>query len=320
MELTHRYKRLHDLLANAQRVLVIAHKKPDGDALGSTTAMHLWLKRLGKDVALFCADKPGPSYAHLASSMDYSNDPAVFDQPYDAVMVLDSGDLRYAGVDQFMARLPGKPTLVDMDHHATNQFFGDVNVVRPDASSTCEVAYGFFEANGVFIDPEIATALLTGILTDTSHFSNAATTSRVFDAAGKLISLGADTSAITRGILMNKEVPLLRLWGTAFSRLRHNPKYDITFTYLLPEDSKAAGVAPQTTEGLINFLAAVCGSADAVMVVQDTGTGTVKGSFRSVRRNVAAVAKLIGGGGHVKASGFAIDGKLEMTTDGVRVV
>ena len=249
MDLTHRFKRLYDLLTNAQRVLVIAHRKPDGDALGSSTAMHLWLKRLGKDVTLFCLDQPGPSYAHLACHMEYSSDEKVFDQKYDVVMVLDSGDLRYAGVDVFMPRLTGSPTVVDIDHHSTNQHFGDLNIVVADACSTCEVAFRFFEANDELIDPAMATALLTGILTDTSHFSNASTTSRVMEIASRLVAYGAETGAIARGILLNKEVPLLRLWGMALMRLRHNPKYDIAYTYLLPDDARTAGARTANHRG-----------------------------------------------------------------------
>ncbi len=320
MDLTHGYKRLKDLLEKSQRMLVVAHKKPDGDTLGSTTALHLWLKRMGKDVTLFCNDKPNKNFFHLASYDDYATDPKTFEVAYDVVAVLDSGDLPYAGVDELMKRLPGKPTLVNIDHHATNKNFGDLNVVSSQASSTCEVLFGFFQANGEFVDPEMATALLTGIFTDTSHFSNAATSDSVMDIAGKLVAHGADTAGITRGILQNKEVPLLKLWGIALSRLRHNPKYDLAYTYLFPRDAQSVGIAPQTTEGLINFLAAVCGSADAIMVLQDLGNGTIKGSFRSVKRNVAEVAKLLGGGGHVKASGFAVNGSLEETQNGVRVI
>jgi len=320
MDLNHHFRRLNDALSPAKRVLLVAHQKPDGDALGSSTSFHRWLVRQDKEVTLFCATAPGKSFNFLDGFLSFTQDPTVFDQAYDAVIVFDSGDLSYAGVDKLIPRLPGKPQMIVIDHHATNAKYGDLNIVIPTATSTSEICYKFFTANDVLIDPAMATSLLTGILTDTFHFSNASTTSESVEIAGDLVGSGARLNEITLGVVRNKHIPLLRLWGRAMSRLQTNQELSVASTYLTVADFDEAGVTERSTDILINFLNGICGGVDTLMVLNDLGNGTVKGSMRSVSRNVAAIATSIGGGGHAKAAGFTVNGKIEVTDKGFKVI
>jgi len=313
-------KKIFDVLRDSRRVLIVAHQKPDGDALGSTSGFYSWLKREGKDATLFCKDLPAQHYKYLNGFFDYTNDIKVFEKQYDVVMVFDSGDLNYAGIDELIKRLIGSPILINIDHHKTNQFYGKINLIDTEATSTAEVITRFFEINNVFIDSAMATSFMTGILTDTSHFSNAATTSRGMEIAGRLVAHGARLNEITKFLLKNKQLPILKIWGLALSRLVKNEEQDLAVTYITNEDFEKYNVPANAVEGISNFLQAVMGNAESILVLHDRGNGTIKASMRSVSRDVSAIAKLFGGGGHKLAAGFTITGKIKATEQGFEVV
>ncbi|MFZ6015701.1 MAG: DHH family phosphoesterase [Patescibacteria group bacterium] len=320
MELPYRLKQIHDVLVNSRRVLIVAHKKPDGDALGSTSALYSWLKREGKEPVLFCRDLPAKQYQYLDGFSAYTNDEKVFDEHFDAVIVCDSGDLVYAGVDELLPRLPAATKVINIDHHKTNQNYGDFNAVDVEATSTCEMVMRFFETNKIDVDSAMATSMLTGLFTDTSHFSNAATTPDGMEVAGRLIVAGARMTDITNHLLKNKELPILKIWGLALSRLRKNEEQDIAVTFVSNKDFEKFRVDPAAVEGISNFLQAVTGNAESILVLHDRCDGTVKGSMRSVSRDVSKIAKMFGGGGHKLAAGFTIDGAVRETATGFTIV
>lgn len=315
---SHQFGRVHEAIRRANRILLVAHKKPDGDTLGSSSSVFNWLLREGKDVTAFCLDAPPKVFRYLDNVHRYTNDPAVFDRTYDLVIVFDSGDLRYCGVDQFIHRIPQGYVLVNLDHHVTNVNFGHINIVLLDASSTAEVVHRFYEANNIFIDPKMATSLLTGLLTDTTSFSNAATNPVTVDAASKLLAAGARHMDIVKHLMHDKTVDSLKLWGIVLSRLRYDTKHDVVSTYLLNTDS--TNVSTDIIEGVSNFLNAVTQGTDTVLFLRELPDNQIKGSFRSVNRDVSKVARLMGGGGHKKAAGFTVKGHIEETPNGPKIV
>lgn len=313
----HLFGRLHEAVAASDRILLVAHKKPDGDTLGSSSSFLNWCLREGKDVKAFCLDTPPSTFQYIDNIHRYTNDPAVFDDTYDLVVVFDSGDLRYCGVDTFMPRLQPGYMLVNVDHHITNTRYADLNLVLTEASSTAEVIHRFYEHNQVHVDDKMATCLLTGLCTDTSNFSNAATNPKTVASAADLVGRGGRFQDILKYVWNNQSVDALKLWGLMLSRLQYNPKYDVAVTYLLEADTK--NDAPDAVEGMSNFLNAVAGETDAVLVLREIPGNQVKGSFRSMKRDISKVAKLMGGGGHKKAAGFTVNGRIEVK-DGAPVI
>ncbi len=312
------FRQVHATLAKSERVLLVAHKKPDGDTLGSSSSVLNWLLREGKDVTIFCADLPPHGFRYIDHIHLYTNDPVVFEQAYDTVIVFDSGDLKYCGVDLHFPKLIPGFTLVNLDHHVTNKNFAHINIVITEASSTAEVVYRFYEANNVFIDSRMATSLLTGLLTDTSSFSNAATNTKSMEAASALLAAGARHHDIMHHLMHDKTVSGLRVWGLLLSRLHHNKDLDIVSTYLLRSDAVDANL--DVVEGMSNFLNSVVGDSDTILVLKELPNNQLRGSMRSVTRDISKVAKLLGGGGHKKAAGFTIDGHIEETLLGPKIV
>ncbi len=312
------FNRLHALVRNAKKILLIADGSPDGDSLGSSSGFLNWLLREGKTAQAFCAAPIPRSFSFLYGIHLFRNDAATFKEEWDLIITFDAGDLRHCGVEQLLPQIKTPYTLVNIDHHATNARYGQLNLVYTDACSTCEVVYRFLTAEEIPLDPAIATSLLTGVLTDTSSFSNAATTSPGMDAASVLTAAGARTNEIYHHILQNKTVDGLRLWGLALSRLKYNKTYNMVTTYFFAKDLE--GAPEEAVEGVSNFLNASCGEADTMLVLREFSNGTIKGSMRSAKRDISKIAKLLGGGGHKKAAGFTINGHLEETKDGVRVI
>ena len=314
------FQELFDAVAKSQRILVVGDGKPDGDSLGSSSAFYLWLKREGKDTAIFCISPVPKNFQFLDGINDQTNDPTLFDQSWDMVITFDTGSLKHCGILDFLPRIQGKPIIVDVDHHATNELFGSINLVDTKASSTCEMVYRFFEANHVVLDDRMATSLLTGLCTDTGHFSNSATNPKAMEAASTCFASGARHMDILKNLVRNKSVSSLKLWGIALERLRHVPEYDMAITWFKYEDLDGIPGSDEAVEGVSNFLSSACSGADVMMVLREKSDGLVKGSIRSLKRDISRLAQQFGGGGHKRASGFAVKGKIEVTDGIPRIV
>ncbi len=314
-----KFTQLFDALQMAKRVLVIGDGKPDGDSMGSSTALYNWLKREGKDATLFMSVATPKNFLFLDGVRDFTTDPTVFDQAYDVVVSLDASEPGAGGFKDLTPRLPAGYLFANLDHHVTNTNFGHLNLVLTTASSTCEVVYRFFEANKVKLDHRMATSLLTGLCTDTSHFTNPATNAKAIEAAAVCSASGARFTDILKYLVKNKSVMGLRLWGVGLSRLKYDKERDLTVTYFLLKDLEKIPGADEAIEGVSNFLNAVCADADTFMVLREKADGTVKGSIRSISRDISILAQSLGGGGHKKAAGFSQKGHIEVK-DGLPVI
>ncbi len=305
---THEARKIHETILNTDDILVVSHQNPDGDTLGSASAMATFLSRIGKRHRLYCASPVPKQYGFLPSASVVRNDPVIWDNAYNLVIVLDSSNTAYAGIEEKLTGLKTKPLLVNIDHHATNARYGDLNLVVPTASSTAEVLYGFFIANKIEVNDEMATGLLTGIITDTDMFSNGGTTKSSMAIAGELMKKRADIKIIKEYLLFDKPINALKLLGAILGRLRIHPETDIAYTYFTQADLKNYSVLEEEVEGvanLLNFLS----EGVAAMVLKEKKDGVFKASLRTTRSdyNVAEIAKLFDGGGHIKAAGFSLE-------------
>ncbi len=312
---------IHHCLRQAKSIIIIPHQNPDGDALGAATALAEYLHVLAKDHVIFCATALPPKRWHfLRHAERVTNDPSVFKQAdVDTIVVLDSGDLAYAGVAHLVAGHPA--TIINIDHHATNQNFGHHNLVLPTAPSTTAIIYHLFKHAETKLNKSMATSLLTGLITDTDSFTNAATSADALAIAGELIRHGADLALITGQTIKNKTLGALRLWGTVLSRLEKHLSLDLIYTYITRDDLIKHNLSDTESEGIANFLNNLEG-AKIALILKETPDGKIKGSFRTTRDDVdvSALAKKLGGGGHKKAAGFTIDGTIKEIVEKVAAI
>lgn len=308
----HNAKHVYQILKHAESILLIPHQKPDGDALGSTTAFAQWLSTENKNYTIFCATPFSKNFSYLPHTKEITNDPEVWKKSYDCIVVFDSGDLRYAGVQKYIDDLTTKPQIINIDHHATNEMYGQWNLVATHFSSTCEAVYHFLTLNNVVLTNTIATSLLTGLITDTDHFTNAATTSSALDAAGILMNKSGKHRNIKETIYNQTSLGAFQLWGVVFERLMHEKEIDVVYTYVTLQDLETFALSETESEGMANFMNTLS-EGKARLIIKEIQAGVWKGSFRTTRNDVdvARIAQALGGGGHKKAAGFTVTGTRE---------
>ncbi len=306
----HLAQSINHRLCAAKKVLIVPHQHPDADALGSAAALYEYLKQTGITADIFCVTAPNEKLHFIPHSDRVVTDRTAWqDREVDTVVVVDAGDLRYAGIADLVKG--HRAEIIVIDHHITNERYGHFNLVVPTASSTAEILYHFFQHNHIPINERMATALLAGLTTDTGNFTNSATSARAFAIGGELVRSGGNLNRVTEATIKNKPIAALQLWGRALSRLTTDETSGITHTYLTQADFTDCGVPDNESEGVANFLNNL-ESSPIALILKETTDGAVKGSFRTTRDDVdvASLAKQLGGGGHKKAAGFTITGTI----------
>jgi phosphoesterase RecJ-like protein len=308
------FKTLKEKIDGAERIIIVMHQRPDGDALGSALALSEYLNHLQKVHDVFCIHPAPEHYQFLPNVQSIKTDASLISEGnHDVIICLDSGDLRYAGIDEHVSKRSAPYTMINFDHHATNAQYGHINIVDDTASSTSELLYHFLSHHNHPITNDVATCILTGIITDTGGFSNLATTSISLDVASKLLALGARIWDIQNFTAKNKPISALKAWGIALSRLEKHSNGVVT-TVLTQQDIKDTSASPESIEGIANFLNSV-EDARAIFVIREEEDGNIKVSMRSTHEDVdvSRLARHFGGGGHKKAAGFTVVGKLAKT-------
>lgn len=298
---------IHFAVEKAAHVLVIAHIDPDGDAIGSMTAVGQALQQLGKRVTLVCDDAVPQRFHYLPLATDARRE-ANPNAGYDLVVAVDCGDESRMGWAYACLPEP-RPTLINVDHHVTNTRFGTFNEVDPDASSTAEVLHRLLPKLGAAITPGIAESLLTGIVTDTMGFRTSNVTAQTLRAAADLIDAGADIAAISLRALHQRPYATARMWGIGLAQMQLQD--GLLWTSISREEMRIAGVeGSPSSSGLVNFLLDV---EEAVMgiVLSEMPDETIRVGMRSLPPyDVAEVAMQFGGGGHTLAAGCTLKGPL----------
>jgi phosphoesterase RecJ-like protein len=295
-------------IRDGQRFLLTTHEGPDGDALGSLLAMHHLLGQLGKDSVMFLAAKEFPlpiEYRFLPLEEVFHEPPA--DMTDRAVVFLDCGNIERMPID--FLRDDGT-RVINIDHHHDNTRFGDANLVDTDASSTAEIVYELARHMGVEITPEMASALYVGLVTDTGRFMYENTDANTHRIAAALIDAGVDVNDTYRRLYENVPLEKLRLVARALEAIER-PCEGLVVTSITEADYKATGSGEEMTEGIIDFLRSLEGAKVAAVVRElgSRGRAAHKVSLRSSGDgvDVSAIARIHGGGGHVRAAGFSTD-------------
>jgi phosphoesterase RecJ-like protein len=293
-------------LRAAERLVVVTHENPDGDALGSLIATQEVLTALGKDSVMFIDANEFPlpyEYRFLPLSGLVSEPPA--DVAERTIVFLDCGNLERNPAEAF--RQPDAHIL-NIDHHHDNTRFGTVNHVVPDASCTAEIVYDLMQGLGVDTTPTIANALYVGLITDTGRFMYSNTGASAHLMAAGLIDAGVDVHDIYRRVYEDMPYGKLALLARGLANVRRFDDGRLTVTQLSESDFAASDAEESYSEGVIDHLRAVQGTAVAALVRDriGDGDGARKVSLRASddRVDVSAIARAQGGGGHRQAAGF----------------
>lgn len=297
---------IRELLSQAKNVLALTHVGPDGDAIGSLTAVGIALKQFGHIATLACDDGSPARFGFLPLVNRIQTYPNP-DVRYDLVIALDCGDMSRMG--NAFAQLPEPhPPIINIDHHVTNTLFGEVNIVDSDCVSTTEILYRLFLQLGISITTELATSLLTGIVTDTLGFRTVGVSASTFEVAGRLMDDGADLNMITAQALLIKPLSTLHLWQVGLDNMKLECD-GLLWTSISREERMAIGHAGTSSGGLVNMMANAHEAAMSAVMLEDEGRVYV--SFRCrPPYNVSELAVNLGGGGHPLAAGCTLEGSL----------
>ena len=258
---------------------------------------------------IYCTDPPPEDMFFLPNSESIIHNFSIDD--FDLVISVDCGaDYMTALTDIYPQLFGGKFPLINVDHHPSNDNFGKWNLVDTSSASTTQILTELFQFLDIEISYKMATALLTGIYTDTGSFQHSNTTPRELKNAAFLQKKGASIHKITKNIFHTNKISTLKLWGRVLDRA-YKDEEGITISHVSDLDFIETGADISDLSGVINYLNSVPDAKFSMLLTEKDGK--VKGSFRTMRDDVdlAKIASSFGGGGHVKAAGFTMPGKLK---------
>jgi phosphoesterase RecJ-like protein len=296
-------------LRAADKLLLTTHENPDGDALGSLLAMHWILEQLGKDSLMYMQPDEFPlpwEYRNWTFGQELVGKPPP-DVAERTIVFLDCGNIDRMPVDFLQAE---GLHILNIDHHHDNTRFGTVNLVVPEASCTAEIVWRLAKELGAEITPPIADALYTGLVTDTGRFSYENTSPEAHRMAAELMEAGVEPHLVYRRLYEDLPFRRLQLLQRALASVERHDDGALTVAHLMKDDYEQTGALETDSEGVVDHMRAVEGTAVAVLVrelLADDRAGQRKVSLRATdeRVDVSRIARAFGGGGHPQAAGFS---------------
>jgi len=313
-------KAIIEALNSSRRIFVTTHINPDGDAIGSLVAMGLALEAAGKKVVMY-SESPIPTPYRFLSGVDrVIHDPEAVDR-CDAAVIIDCGDLDRIG--RMAVAMEDFPVLINIDHHATNSGFGHYRLIDPRACASAEIVYRIIGELGVSITRSIATALYTGILTDTGSFRFANTRRETFSLCETLATAGANPSDVARHLYGQYSIGRLKLLNMALDSIEISRNGKLSLMALTQLMLAETGTVPEDVDGMINYARRIEDIDVAVLIREKRNGSCPAGNKRpfqvSLRSNgavdVATIAATFGGGGHPTAAGFQVEATLNDIKD-----
>jgi len=296
-------------LRENQRFAVLSHVRPDGDALGSTLALALSLKELGKEVRAWNEDGMLEKYGFVAQA-DLLTKPPAAPEDFDVAIALDTAVQNRLGTTA--GAIKSAKLWINVDHHPSNPGYGDLVHIDSSAPATGQILFELITSQNLPMTPAIAENLYVAISTDTGSFQYSNTTARTFEIAAELVKCGVDVGRVSQLLYENfprRRVELLReLLGT----MQFACEGKLAWFSLSRATARRLGVLPEDNEGLIDHLRAIEGVIVAIFF-EELADGKVRVSMRSKNKavDVCAICQSFGGGGHVLAAGARVRGGLE---------
>lgn len=298
-------------IEHAEKIVIMAHETPDGDAIGSMLSMYLALKKMGKEADVIVKEFPR-TFAFLPGANKVKTSSDI--EKYDLAISLDCTDLkRLVGREYFEK---AKKTIV-IDHHSTNTMFGDLNFVNPVSPACCEILAGMFEYFDIEIDAEIGSCILTGIITDTGGFKYSSVTSETFEFTAELLRKGVNVSDIYQRVLETRTKSNFELLRRATNRLELLEDGKVAFTYINKKDEEEVNAEPGDHEGIVENARSIEGVKVSVFI-REKEENLYKVSMRTGNGsniNVSDICYVFGGGGHPRAAGATVTGNVEQVKE-----
>lgn len=293
-------------IQKAKSIVILTHESPDGDAMGSSLAMYLALKKIEKDVDVVIPEY-SKTYTFLPGADEIKKEGRT--EKYDLAIAVDCADLKR--LNGFANYFEDATHTISIDHHSINTMFGEYNFVDPASPACCQILIIVLEFLKIEITKEIGTCLLTGIITDTGGFKYPGVTAETFEFVAWLLNRGINVSSIYKKALQIKTRANFELSRLGMDRIEFLENGKIAFTYINQDDFEKFGAEPGSHEGIVEIGRDVEGVEVSIFLHQKE-SGVYKVSLRSNDYvNVADICLMFGGGGHVRAAGCQMQGDIE---------
>jgi len=304
-------KRIAKTIKNSNNFLITSHINPEGDSLGSQLAMASLLKAMGKRFIVIDHDKVPKHYAFLPDSKLIATDTRKCEGKFDVGIVLDCPNLRRTG--RVKEVITDAKVILNIDHHVSNEYFGDINWVKKDASCVGEMVYMLYKELKVKIEKKAALYIYIAILTDTGSFNYTNTSSATHEIISELLGYGIEPYDISRKVYENKTPGALKLLGQVLCNLKVVLDGKAAYASVKKSDFKKTKTGPQACENFVNFARSIKDVEVAVFFRESIDKkNKYHVSFRSSgKADVNKVASFFGGGGHKSASGCIVYGKFD---------
>lgn len=293
-------------IKKSETILVLSHTQPDGDAVGSTLALGIALRKMGKSVTIY-NEAAIPAIFRFLPSVDlFVNEINAFDS-YDTVIVLDCGDICRVG--ELSDQVEKIPVVINIDHHATNTQFGTHQIVDNKACATAEIVYNVINELGVEFDEAMAYGIYAGILTDTGSFLFQNTNAAAFEISAEMAKYGVDPYVVAQYVYAAYSLGRLKLLNMVLNTIEISKNGKLSTMFLSQGMLGETGTQLEDVYGLVNYAKHIEDVQVAALIretcITSHGTGSYHVSLRSSGDvDVAEIARANGGGGHHSAAGY----------------
>jgi len=308
-------------LVNGRTFWIFCHESPDGDTIGCSLAMYAALREMSKDAHVFSPDLPPRMYQFLPFAAEIELASHLPAQLPDVVIFTDnasfervgkklSADLMARGIGPGSDSRSRRCTTINIDHHVSNERYGDINLIDPSASACGELFFHMFKALKMPITIEMAVNIYATILTDTGRFSYGNTNQQTFQVASELIAIGVNPFEVVNRVYNTRSDDQIKLLAAILETLTPVPDLNYFYCTVTQEMLRRTDTELSDTDGAVDIMKTV-GGYDSCFLLKEEEDGGVKVSARSNQRmNVNLFARRFGGGGHPAASGFRMSGPL----------
>lgn len=293
-------------ILEAEDILILSHKNPDGDTIGSASALYHGLTQLGRRAAVLCSDELPARYGYTGAR--------IFQGEFEPqlVVAVDVASVQLFGDKREMPRYSRHVNLC-IDHHAGNGGYADFTLLDPQAAATAELLYQVLREMGVTITPQIADCLYTGVATDTGCFRFASTTANTHRVAAELIEAGAQVEELNTRLFACTARERMAAERIARDHLEYHLEGRCALVYLTRDEIEASGVDPADLEDLTSLPISIEG-VQVGLTLRQQPSGSYRISVRTAKGvDACAIARRLGGGGHTRAAGCELLGTLENT-------
>ena len=288
---------------SSKHIVVISHVNPDADSIGSASAMYTYLLQKHKKVSWYCRTKD--INVNLSFIPWFEKIRNSFPSSADLVISLDCGDIKRLGTEI-------ECDLINIDHHASNKSYGNINLLDSSMISTTEILYNFFKTNGVKINPKMATALYAGLLDDSDGLLSDGVDGTTFAAVKELIECGAEFKVCNKYIMKSLSLAALRLKAIMFKNMTLECNARVAVFCVSNDDMKSTGAVGEDCEGALEeslYLPQV----QISLLLKQNSDFSIKGSIRSNGDvDASKIASKFGGGGHSVRSGFSMSCEISL--------